>query len=131
MLEDGNEVVALRDLRRSLVPTDKLDVANPRPLREEKLEGGRGARVDGEGVDGREAEVEAESEEGLVIDGEGGEEGVAPRGEEGEIEVGDGSEAAGEEVEVTRVAAESEVGAGGSLEGEELVGDEGEGVAGS
>lgn len=66
-----------------------------------------------------------------MISGERREERVTPRGEEGEIEVGDGSEAAGEEVEVTRVAAESEVGAGGSLEGEELVGDEGEGVAGS
>lgn len=112
VLEDGDEVAAERDLRGSLVPSDELDVADPRPLREEKLEGGRGAGVDGEGGDGREADVEAESEEVVVIDGERGEERVAPRGEEGEVEVGDGTETAGEEVEVTRVAAESEVRAG-------------------
>ncbi|CAH8326818.1 unnamed protein product [Eruca vesicaria subsp. sativa] len=106
VFEDGDEVAAKRDLRSSLVPTDELGVAGPRPLREEKLERGGRACVNGKGGDGWEAEVETESEEAVVVNGEGGEKRVTHEERKERSEVGDGSEAAGEEVEVTRCRGE-------------------------
>lgn len=56
---------------------------------------------------------------------------MTPGREKGEVQMGDGAETGGDHEEVAGVAAEDEGGAGWPLELEELVGDEGNGVAGA